>query len=184
MVRQVNTGYKLCPHEWNAANMEIVFPPGIDDSRRNYLVKLDTALREDTKRLRSIISRLGRTDDAYTADDVVERYLSPADGHCFLSFAGNLIRQLRQIGKGCTADMDYARDLFMFSFYTRGMSFVDMAFLKKNLQNGILSYHRHKTGQRLFIKWEDPMREIVAKYDTAGTPCLPAIIRATVSGSR
>ena len=31
--------------------------------------------------------------------------------------------------------------MFLFSFYTRGMSFVDMAYLKKNdLKNGILTY--------------------------------------------
>ena len=42
---------------------------------------------------------------------------------------------------GLTYDFtEYARDLFMFSFYTRGMSFIDMAYLKKsNLQNGFLS---------------------------------------------
>lgn len=73
---------------------------------------------------------------------------------------------------------DYARDLFMFSFYTRGMSFVDMAYLKKkDLQNGVLAYRRQKTGQQLFIKWEKPMQEIVAKYDTTGTPYLLPIIR-------
>lgn len=72
----------------------------------------------------------------------------------------------------------FARDLFMFSFYTRGMSFVDMVFLKKkDLQNGILSYRRNKTGQQLFIKWEKPMQELVEKYDTAGTPYLLPIIR-------
>lgn len=72
----------------------------------------------------------------------------------------------------------FARDLFMFSFYTRGMSFVDMVFLKKkDLQNGILSYRRNKTGQQLFIKWERPMQELVEKYDTAGTPYLLPIIR-------
>lgn len=51
------------------------------------------------------------------------------------------------------------------------MSFVDMAYLKKkNLQNGVLSYRRQKTGQQLFIRWEKPMQEIVDKYDTSGTP--------------
>mgnify|MGYP007042502631 CR=1 FL=1 len=41
--------------------------------------------------------------------------------------------------------MEFARDMFMFSFYTRGMSFVDMAFLKKtDLNNGMLTYRRKK----------------------------------------
>lgn len=55
-----------------------------------------------------------------------------------------------------------SRDLFLFSFYTRGMSFIDMAFLKKSdLRNGTLSYVRRKTGQRLSIGWEKCMQEIV-----------------------
>ncbi|MDB8914391.1 site-specific integrase, partial [Parabacteroides merdae] len=72
---------------------------------------------------------------------------------------------------------EYARDLFMFSFYTRGMSFIDMAYLKKsNLQNGFLSYRRKKTNQQLLIKWEKPMQEIIDKYDTMGSSYLLPII--------
>lgn len=32
--------------------------------------------------------------------------------------------------------MDFARDMFMFSFYTRGMAFVDMAYLRKKTSAG------------------------------------------------
>ena len=61
--------------------------------------------------------------------------------------------------------LEMARDMFMFSFYTRGMSFVDMASLKTgNLQSGFLVYRRHKTGQQLTIKWEKCMKELVDKY--------------------
>lgn len=75
--------------------------------------------------------------------------------------------------------MDYARDMFMVSFYTRGMSFVDMAYLKKtDLNNGILSYRRKKTGQQLFIRWEDCMQKIVDKYPRISTsPYLLPIIK-------
>lgn len=60
---------------------------------------------------------------------------------------------------------DFARDIFMFSFYTRGMSFIDIAYLqKKDLKNGILTYRRKKTGQLLFIRWEQCMENIVLKY--------------------
>ena len=38
----------------------------------------------------------------------------------------------------------------MLSFYTRGMSFVDIAYLKKaDLKSGVLTYRRQKTGRRL-----------------------------------
>ena len=58
-----------------------------------------------------------------------------------------------------------ARNLFLFSFYTRGMAIVDMAYLRKsNLKNGVLSYRRQKTGQYLAIRWEPQMQEIAALY--------------------
>lgn len=89
-----------------------------------------------------------------------------------------VIRQIRDMDLSDDPLLDYARDIFMFSFYTRGMSFVDMAYLKKSdLQNGILSYRRQKTNQRLFVRWEKPMQDIIAKYDTRGTPYLLPIIR-------
>lgn len=88
------------------------------------------------------------------------------------------IRRIRDVELGHIPELDYARDLFMFSFYTRGMSFVDMAYLKKSdLRNGVLVYRRHKTNQQLFIRWERPMQDIVAKYDIVDSPYLLPIIR-------
>lgn len=88
------------------------------------------------------------------------------------------IRQIRDLDLTLNPMLDLARDIFMFSFYTRGMSLIDMAYLKKrDLHNGILSYRRQKTNQQLFIKWEKPMQEIVDKYDTSATPYLLPIIR-------
>jgi len=96
-----------------------------------------------------------------------------------------VIRQIRDIDLTLHPVRAYARDLFMFSFYTRGMSFVDMAYLKKkDLQDGILSYRRQKTGQQLFIKWEKPMQDIVDKYDTSDMPYLLPIIRNTTTDHR
>lgn len=96
-----------------------------------------------------------------------------------------VIRQIRDLELKFSPSMDYARDIFMFSFYTRGMSFVDIAFLKKkDIRNGILSYRRHKTNQQLFIKWEKPMQEIINKYDTVDTPYLLPIIKDIAKDER
>lgn len=89
-----------------------------------------------------------------------------------------IIRQIKELDLTLSPLLDYARDLFMFSFYTRGMSFVDMSYLKKkDLQHGILTYRRQKTNQQLSIKWEQPMQDIIDKYDTADSPYLLPIIR-------
>lgn len=282
--RQINTGYKLFPPEWDRLHAGVLLPPDTGHSRHAYLVALRSRITEDTARLKSSVSRLERAGHSYTSDDVVKIYLTPSQAGGFISFAEELVRQLRQIGKNRTAERyatvlnsfkrflgeddvlldevdsnlmvryetflkargicpnsssyymrglravynravekeltvqrnpfrhvytgidktvkravplkiirqlreldlalspatDFARDIFLFSFYTRGMSFIDMAFLKKkDLQNGILTYRRHKTNQQLFIKWEKPMQEIIDKYDTSKTPYLLPIIKDT-----
>ena len=56
-----------------------------------------------------------------------------------------IIKRIKEMDFSMNSTFDYARDMFLFSFYTRGMSFIDMAYLRKrDLQNGILSYHRPK----------------------------------------
>ncbi|MBX9187746.1 site-specific integrase [Bacteroides sp. K03] len=89
-----------------------------------------------------------------------------------------VIKQIKEMDLSYRSSLDFARDMFLFSFYTRGMSLVDMAYLrKKDLTNGILSYRRRKTGQQLFIKWEKPMQEIADKYDTKNSLYLLPIIK-------
>ena len=282
LARQIPTGYKIRPHEWNDVRSEVLLPDGSDDSRRHYLLTVKDVLSKDVSRLLKIIDRLDRLGHPYTADAVVQQYNTPSDNDSFTAFANSLIIRLKHIGKGCTADtyattmnsfsrfygeedvafdaidsslmlkyesylkaqglcpnttsyymrnlraiynraveeelvvqrnpfkhvytgidktvkravplkvvrqikeldlsmtpmIDYARDIFMFSFYTRGMSFVDMAYLKKkDLRNGVLSYRRSKTKQQLFIKWEKQMQDIIDKYDTSSTPYLLPIIK-------
>lgn len=281
IVRQIHTGYKLFPAEWDAIHSEVILPSATSESRRDYLLSLKNSLMEDSIRLKNIITRLERSGIAYTSDSLVELYCASTENNGFVSFTLNLIKELNQVGKHRTAEtymttlnsfirfrkgkdvlleevdsslmmkyesflkstgicpnttsyymrnlraiynravekdltvqrspfkyvytgidktvkraipleeirrlreldltkspsLAYARDIFMFSFYTRGMSFIDMAFLrKKDLQNGILSYRRQKTGQQLFIKWEKPMQEIINRYDTQGSPYLLPII--------
>lgn len=95
------------------------------------------------------------------------------------------IRQIKELDLPETGRLDWARDLFLFSFYTRGMAFVDMAFLRKtDLSEGVLSYRRRKTGQSLRIKWEPCMQRIVEKYACPGSPFLLPIIRREGSDER
>lgn len=85
------------------------------------------------------------------------------------------IRQLTNLNK----HEAYARDMFLFAFYTRGMSFIDMAYLRpKDIQHGVLHYKRHKTGQMLHIKWEKDMQEIVDRNPTPNSKYLLPIITA------
>lgn len=97
----------------------------------------------------------------------------------------NVIRKIKELDLSAYPAMDYARDMFLFSFYTRGMSFIDMAYLKKkDLNRGILSYRRKKTGQRLNIKWEKVMQGIINKYNIPESPYLLPVIRDLESDDR
>ena len=88
------------------------------------------------------------------------------------------IKRIKALDLSVTPSLDYARDMFMMSFYLRGMSFIDMAFLKKtDLRNGCLTYRRRKTGQQLMIEWTDEMQMILEKYPENATDYLLPIIR-------
>lgn len=76
--------------------------------------------------------------------------------------------------------LELARDMFILCFYLRGISFVDLAFLRKSdLQYGRLTYRRRKTGQTICIQWERPMQRIVRRYaaQTQASPYLLPIIK-------
>ncbi|MCM1503566.1 MAG: site-specific integrase [Muribaculum sp.] len=76
-----------------------------------------------------------------------------------------IIKTLRRLDLSHRKMLDLARDLFLFSVYTRGMAFVDLAYLKRgNVKNGYLKYRRHKTARLLNIRLEKPMLDIIDKY--------------------
>lgn len=76
-----------------------------------------------------------------------------------------IIKKIKILDLSQTPVLDFARDMFMLSFYLRGMSFIDMAFLKKSdLHNGHICYRRRKTGQQLIIEWTKDMQLILDKY--------------------
>lgn len=76
---------------------------------------------------------------------------------------------------------------FLFSLYTRGMSFVDLAYLKKeNIQNGILRYRRKKTGQLLEIKITPEIQSIISSFEkeTIYSPYIFPIIKCPGDNER
>lgn len=73
-------------------------------------------------------------------------------------------------------ELDKARDLFMFSFYTRGMSFVDIIHLKHtDIIDRVIRYCRRKTGQYMEIAVTAPLQKLLDKYKTDETYVLPFI---------
>lgn len=96
-----------------------------------------------------------------------------------------MIKKIKALDLALTPSIDFARDMFMLSFYLRGMSFVDMAFLKKSdLKNGAVTYRRRKTGQRLSIAWTQEMQAILSKYPENPTQYLLPIIKTVGCNER
>jgi len=95
------------------------------------------------------------------------------------------IKKISALDLSRKPSMDFARDMFMFSFCTRGMSFIDMAYLKKaDLNNGCLAYRRKKTGQLMMIEWTKQMQDIIDKYKSDGTSYLLPIITSEDGSER
>ena len=89
------------------------------------------------------------------------------------------IRKIEKLDLPRGFSLDKARDLFLISFYLRGMAFVDMAFLKKtDLKCSMVNYNRRKTHQNLNIEWMKPMQTIIDKYaeQTKDSPYLLPIL--------
>ena len=73
--------------------------------------------------------------------------------------------RLQKLDLTHSAPLAFSRDMFIFSYCTRGMAFVDIAYLKKeDVSGGILSYVRHKTGQRLTVRIEPLIEDIIERY--------------------
>lgn len=91
------------------------------------------------------------------------------------------IRFIKDLDLSFKPNLEFARDMFMFLFYCRGMSFIDAAFLKKSdVVDNVLFYRRHKTGQQLRIRMVPVIKDILERYSDSQSPYLLPII--TVSG--
>lgn len=96
-----------------------------------------------------------------------------------------LIKKIKVLDLSLIPTLDYARDMFLMSFYLRGMSFIDMAFLRKtDLKNRYVTYRRRETGQQLIIEWTKEMQMILDKYPENNSDYLLPIIRNTGTNER
>ena len=92
----------------------------------------------------------------------------------------SVISQLYKLNLAEGTPLALARDIFIFSYCTRGMAFVDIAYLKKeNIQNGVICYARRKTGQLLSVRIEPSIQRIIDQYSSALSPYVFPILTST-----
>ncbi len=87
------------------------------------------------------------------------------DHTCKRAVTETVIKKLNRINLPSGSQIELARDLFIFSYCTRGMAFVDMVHLRKSeVRENSIRYARRKTHQPLFIYIEPPIRQLIDKY--------------------
>ena len=90
------------------------------------------------------------------------------------------VKRLRDLDLSGESEMTvFARDIFLFTVYTRGMKSDDIFRLtKENVRDGRLIYRQHLTGKEISIQWEPAMQEIADRYKRKGTTLLFPVITA------
>lgn len=90
------------------------------------------------------------------------------------------VKRLRDLDLSGESEMTvFARDIFLFTVYTKGMRSDDIFRLtSKDIKDGRLTYRQHVTGKEISIPWEPALKEIADRYKQDGTPLLFPVITA------
>ena len=74
--------------------------------------------------------------------------------------------------------LEFARDIFIFCFCARGLTFVDLAHMRKsNVTGGLLVYVRRKTKQRIEVQMEPQMLEVLDRHPSKTEYLLPILTK-------
>ena len=90
------------------------------------------------------------------------------------------VKRLRDLDlSGEPQSVVFARDIFLFTVYTKGMRSDDIFRLtSKNIKDGRLTYRQHVTDKEISIPWEPALQEIADRYKRKGTSLLFPFITA------
>lgn len=147
-ISQIDNSLILAYNDW--LEMKHVSKNTISFYMRNLRAIYNRAVKED------VIIQNNPFTDVYTGVDKTRK----------LAIDEKDLYKLIMVDLKTNPSLRLARDLFVFSFCTRGMAFVDIAFLKKkDICKHMISYKRKKTGQVLKIKIEPCIKKILDKYE-------------------
>ena len=88
------------------------------------------------------------------------------------------VKRLRDLDLSGESEITvFARDIFLFTVYARGMRSDDIFRLtSKNIRDGQLTYRQHITGKEISLPWEPALQEIADRYKQKGTTHLFPVI--------
>lgn len=93
--------------------------------------------------------------------------------------SGSVISQIVHADLTNQQDLAFTRDIFLFSYATQGMAFVDIAYLRwQDISNDTIHYCRKKTGQSIEIHIEPITLSIINRYRKVNSPYLFPILKS------
>ncbi|MCD8270222.1 MAG: site-specific integrase [Parabacteroides sp.] len=95
------------------------------------------------------------------------------------SISPDVIKEITRLDLKGKKRLDFARDLFLFSFMACGMAFVDLAHLTyKNIHGNVLVYYRAKTKTEIRVTITPGMRRMLEKYADPNSNLLFPVLSA------
>lgn len=86
----------------------------------------------------------------------------------------DIVRRIMELDLSQRREMELSRDLFMFSFYSRGMPLVDVLnFRRKDIDNNSFHYFRRKTKTLIKVGLTPQIQQIIDKHHSDGEYVFP-----------
>lgn len=118
----------------------------------------------------------------YDIDDLFTHVFTGYEPTAKRAISPLLIRRIANLDLKQKPALNFSRDLFLLSFYLRGIPFVDLAYLRKtDVKHNTIYYYRHKTRQQLSVHIESYAAQIINRYkgQTDSSPYLLPILSLT-----
>lgn len=131
--------------------------------------------------LHNICNRANHEGVASVPADLFNKVFTGTDPVRHKAISSEVIRQINEaVLEEKNARLKFARDMFMLSFYLRGIPYIDLAFLREcDLKDGFITYCRKKTQKMVSMKVEACALKIIKHYTplAKGTSYLLPIIK-------
>ena len=101
IVRQITTGYKVFPCEWDEKTSKLIVP---DKGRTNTIKDIARRIHRDINRLEKIVESLKNNGDEFSTDTIVGLFHEADKGESFFSFMEEVILRLKRLCKERTAE--------------------------------------------------------------------------------
>lgn len=115
--------------------------------------------------LRAIAHKAERRNLIVLDADLFEQVYTGSEPTRKRAIMSKTILRINQADLSGHPHLEMSRDLFMLSFHLQGISFVDLAYLRKaDLRGDIITYHRRKTGSRISVQILEPAQKLLGRF--------------------